>query len=493
VTAFTYTLLNTYRSPWRAWALSFGMLLIGVLLASAPSAWVLIFIFPAFFASATLTVPPYSEFELSLPVTRSPLLWARMLTTTDLVWLPLLFGWYILQLFAQPFSQLRSAFECAVFFTGCICLATLARLATRPMIAWGSALLALACAILMLTCLPTFGVLAVTVAALVPIAARIWWTYVPEGAWFRPTPLTRLPMWPLVRILWSPKTLFHIAMACWFGFDRSFSLLPFSSFIFFPAFKPNRFVLPLPISRRLILLAALAPVIAAYFAGAALSIEPERIVDFTRQSGSPPGLLVPNWALRSFPISDVPPIVAPWGESSQPRVQTIAATFGGSEYLYNPYWVGPDNSPRFVEWQFGRATAAIYGRALTLEQLHTALLAGLRPITSQARLSIIRMGFGVAWLLTIAVIAAIERWTSARWARRLLPWLPFLGILVASLFLAAVWPYLIPSALLRLSALLPSNLILMTLLLLVPLACLYRLLETVFRYTEFPEKPKEIE
>ena len=33
----------------------------------------------------------------------------------------------------------------------------------------------------------------------------------------------------------------------------------------------------------------------------------------------------------------------------------------------------------------------------------------------------------------------------------------------------------------------------MILLLLVPLACLYRLLEAVFRYTEFPEKPKEIE
>jgi hypothetical protein len=52
----------------------------------------------------------------------------------------------------------------------------------------------------------------------------------------------------------------------------------------------------------------------------------------------------------------VPLITAPWGETFQPSGHR---RFGFD--VYNPYAVGCGNSERFFDWQFSRATLAVYG------------------------------------------------------------------------------------------------------------------------------------
>ncbi len=54
-----------------------------------------------------------------------------------------------------------------------------------------------------------------------------------------------------------------------------------------------------------------------------------------------------------------PLIEAPWGEAFQPPVFRL---YGFD--IYNPYAVGCGNSERFLDWQFNRATVAVYGRPL---------------------------------------------------------------------------------------------------------------------------------
>jgi hypothetical protein len=65
------------------------------------------------------------------------------------------------------------------------------------------------------------------------------------------------------------------------------------------------------------------------------------------------------WTLANRGIAPV--IQAPWGEIFQPPV------FRNSGFdIFNPYAVGCGNSNRFLNWQFSRATIAVYGRPIPL-------------------------------------------------------------------------------------------------------------------------------
>ncbi len=56
---------------------------------------------------------------------------------------------------------------------------------------------------------------------------------------------------------------------------------------------------------------------------------------------------------------NAPLLQAPWGETFQPSIYRVS----GYD-IYNPYAVGCNNSERFLDWQFKRATIAAYGRPL---------------------------------------------------------------------------------------------------------------------------------
>ena len=61
-----------------------------------------------------------------------------------------------------------------------------------------------------------------------------------------------------------------------------------------------------------------------------------------------------------------PTITAAWGESFTPRAHPLWR--GRAIALYDPFEVGPEISPRFVEFQLRRAVEAVYGISIPTER-----------------------------------------------------------------------------------------------------------------------------
>jgi hypothetical protein len=495
---FALVLLLAWRHPVRLVALA--IVAIGLLLftlAPAVSAvWILFLIPPAFLISRNLSVPGFSQFELAMPLTRPQLLWARILGALDMVWAPLLVGLGIKWAYQQPLHGIGRTFTTVVFFSGCVCLATLARLTPSPVLERVWALLSLTCAILMLVQLDQPAAAVIAGAAAIPIAAKLRWTYVPEWPILNGRVASDHPIWPLLQVLCSWRTLATVLFAFWVGFNRSWGTLFLTGFFLQVDRLPNSSVLGLPISRRSILAARLLPAILPFFIGVAFDNHWQRsdgIVSLTLPSewSAPPqlyGLQIPPDFSRE---SDTPPpIVAPWGEAAQ------SLPTGN---LYNPYWVSPFNSERFAAWQFARATRAVYGKTLRPEELGPALRAGLRPITGQPRFKLLRMGVGAAWFVAVSLFAALGIWRRFNLNSRFIAGAlkssmqPALFILAS--IIARAWPRgpRLQFWLIRLSAILPANIGLMTLLLLAVIGTLYWGLETIYSQVEFLDKPKETE
>jgi hypothetical protein len=324
------------------------------------------------------------------------------------------------------------------------------------------------------------------------------------------------PIWPLIKLICSWQALAVAPLAFLVGRNLSWTVLPFTGLFLKTASARQRYLLGLPISRRFLLLAGLLPVLALLLAGIAYGYSAGHLnwtpatprsgsSDWHSYIGNPPGIDVPWDYYWLSPSSPPPEIVAPWGETARPLRELLPATLLSSQFAYNPYWVAPENSDRFFEWQFGRATRAIHGQSLRPEELPAALRAGLKPVTQQPRMEILTMAFGAASLLVIGLLSAMGQWHYLHrvpsFLRDLLKplGLPLLGMFAATFFLSTMSSGFDPvdrfvqPLLLHLSALLPANLALMTLLLLAALAPIYWALDTVFNQVEFPDKPKETE
>jgi len=509
--ALALTLVLAWRDPARNLALMIGLFAVLIFIVLAPYAgfWVTLLIGPAFLISTNLSVPTFSAFERSMPVTVPQLVWSRVLASLGPIWISLLLGVLLMLLTGQQLSVARQPVECAAFFTAAVCLTTLARLSATRMTERIWSLLALAAAILTLLYLTPTAAFILTSAVLVPVAAKFWWTYAPEWERHDTRPAVGNALRPLLRMVWPWRTLVIIPLAAWLGLDSSWSLLPFAGLFLGHLTVQHPYLLGLPISRRHILWAILAPVIVPYLIGSAFSPRfqgPDRIANFTQPSpksswrefyGNPPGLTVPLYYFQTYETQQTPPrIVAPWGESAQPTPSTATYNGGSYQVTYDPYWVGPENTDRFFEWQFARATRTIYGKPFTPPQLRVALRAGLRPVTEQPRAQVVRMAFGTALLLTLGLLSALSNWYRLRAVprrlRALLPfWLPMIALIVAATLAPMLLLTFVPRLLVGLSALLPSNFALMTLVLLAALVPLCWALETVFQEIEFSDKSKE--
>jgi hypothetical protein len=196
------------RNPVRhlAWILlPFSFLLFLLFPPPDGALWTALLIAPVFLIAATLTVPAFSAFELSLPVTRSQLYWARILMCLTLVWLPLLIGLPAMRLrdlhLLQSVTDARPPLEFASFFTASACLATAARISPRRSIGRICWLLASLCGLLTLRSLPLAPAVVLAALALGPIVAKLWWTYLPEWHWSRQTSF-RGELWPPLRFIW---------------------------------------------------------------------------------------------------------------------------------------------------------------------------------------------------------------------------------------------------------------------------------------------------
>ena len=148
---------------------------------------------------------------------------------------------------------------------------------------------------------------------------------------------------------------------------------------------------------------------------------------------SPTALSIDHWrrANGAWP----PAILAPWGE----RAAADTATLLGVR-LYNPYSSGEGSSPRFVEWQFERATAAVYGRSLTQAQYDTASVLPSRD-RGDVRLWLVDgaalMTFGLLVLL-LAETGYSRRWRPGSRMPVVMQWVAALPIFAAIILSVAI-------------------------------------------------------
>ena len=210
-----------------------------------------------------------------------------------------------------------------------------------------------------------------------------------------------------------------------------------------------RWLDPLPFRRRLILAARLAPSLLALAGGYLVGIHlgmaggwvgvPNRVL-ITRSREWPPRRETSSCAALNVappidywrPAGDgVPMIQAPWGETYQPPVVRVWRSD-----VYNPYGVGCENTKRFLEWQYERASLAAYGQLIPSGEAHVRAVPRLRT-------QILNVGMMLACGLLVMFPVMLADW----WRVRRLPkWLRYglAGMVAVVFFGVALGPIVFP-------------------------------------------------
>lgn len=270
----------------------------------------------------------------------------------------------------------------------------------------------------------------------------------------------------------------------------------------------NTWIFALPVHRRKLLAVCLAagisPFLAVYPLGRLfVNLQPYRapvLMGYAeyphggaeRKSTSTANVEVSReyWARAAGPGQ--PSIEAPWGETAAPPVHAI---FG--IHIYNPYYAGPTNTKQFFDWQFERATQAVYGRAIPAPQYSAALQAGLRA-RPQGPPEWLTYCIGFI-LVTIAIAICVALFWWKGWSGRKPFWrpavmwgtfamwmVPFFGVTG----MAAISDNFDPEALLfALLRAVPQNPWILAALSALAAALLFLALERVCSIAEWPVKP----
>jgi hypothetical protein len=180
-----------------------------------------------------------------------------------------------------------------------------------------------------------------------------------------------------------------------------------------------------------------------------------------------------------------PAIEAPWGESYRPEVSTRWRLA-----FFNPYSVGRESSQRYLEWQFLRATQAVYGQAIPVSRIDD--LARMKTILQQPRAQAIVAAAVPLYFLIQMCSLHLYGWKHLRYTRAgFRIWLAAAPMLAAFLLVLAPFPrfgdgsFLIETLLLRLAGLLADNLWMLALMTLAAMAGLYWVAEKLWREMEF--------
>jgi hypothetical protein len=94
-----------------------------------------------------------------------------------------------------------------------------------------------------------------------------------------------------------------------------------------------------------------------------------------------------------------------WGETTT----TDAISLPGLT-LYNPYSAMTGSSPALIEWQFGRASAAVHGRSFTTAEYHADDFVAPRRVTSSARIHLLGGSLALTFMILFAWLAELGRW-----------------------------------------------------------------------------------
>jgi hypothetical protein len=454
-------------------------------------------------------------FEAALPIGGRQLFLARLLSRLAMVWLPVLSAILVILTGRDTrWSQMLGMLECGTLYT----LAYLLPLSVRVR-----------------ECAAPAGLLAALWTGLAT-AGAVAWHFLPPGmflsvfglagalillrAWlaipacFQVAPAKAvgsiasprstqgappLAWWPIVRSAGFGMPLFVFPVGVLLGWSGELSV-PFAAMLAIVANidvrQRTRWLYALPLSFRALGLIMLVPSLALLLGGVAIGMcfDKTRQADYSlvggprSQSRTDVNIDVDFEFWHRAPAGTAPVISSPWGETVHATTfRVLGITF------YNAYSVGPRNSERFVEWQFERATEAVYGRVIPLVQYGAAIQAGLVPVTARPRMRILILS---ADLLAVLMLVYLTEWT--RWHRLRRPSdplrgaLPFVSVIVVvAIDGIAQWFYSFPigtalvhAALLKLSDLLPNNLLVVTAAAMVPVMGMYWLVEKQFRKAE---------
>jgi hypothetical protein len=451
--------------------------------------------------------------EAALPIPARQLFLAKALSRLAMVWIPLMVcGWLTMMLKGAEWSGVGATVACGAALTLAILLQQVVRVEELVISAWlASAIWAAltAAGILAWWLLPAAVTLAIFALASAGAFVRIWLTLplsfqtapveAASGREIRPGRSgPALPWWPVVRSFpWTSLGFLPMVIMLpgnWFG-------CYFGIFAMEGSRPRTRWLDSLPLSHRTRLLINLLP--ALVLIGGASSgvhfvadIQTVGIGDATTLTDGrlgTPDVTVSGEFWKHTRDGAAPVIESPWGETFRPAVVSV---FGYT--LYNPYSAGPNNSQRFFDWQFEKATDAAYGRSLNPRQLDRAKKAGLKPITARPRMRILNLAAQALLLLVLIFLRELFRWHRvlrlSRLARGILiaaimaP--PLGGMLLLSYIpmlrggMFAIPQHLIQWLLFRVSVLLPDNLLAVTAAAAVPVVLMYWLLERLFGQTE---------
>jgi hypothetical protein len=259
----------------------------------------------------------------------------------------------------------------------------------------------------------------------------------------------------------------------------------------------TRWLVALPVPRRTLLASILLPTLLAVSSGYELGLRIPRIADTMERgvvvtaSGEAEIAniskdckmfnVIPPLEFRvRAPADHAPVIRAPWGETFQPATNS----FIGFD-VYNPYASDCGNSEPFLDWEFARATAAVYGRPIPRDRTAGSYVVVSQLAIPRIRKQLVTIALMAFCLMLMLLIAILEDWYRLRLLRRVYP---RVICLVPALFFITLF-VLCNDMSQWLSWALPSNPFGAIALAIVPLALIYWALETMFRHLEFDHKP----
>jgi hypothetical protein len=271
-----------------------------------------------------------------------------------------------------------------------------------------------------------------------------------------------------------------------------------------------RWLSALPISRSTILPLFVTPVllslVAGYFVGVLDGQPGKQILMIPTQNWAPTfaeaenakvamlNIVPPLEFWRPVHADKAPLIQTPWGETFQPPISTVLG-----ERIYNPYAVGGDNSQRFFDWQFARATLATNGRSIPRSEYQGPGHWNPPSATPPARIQILQIAAILSFALVLLGSVMAFDWYRFRRLTQIAR-----GIIGLVLFSSLCTIMLqdrppgrifeesrLNSLLLRLSWTLPDSLFIVIAVGAATLAGIYWLVDKVLREAEFVEKPQQ--
>jgi hypothetical protein len=444
-------------------------------------------------------------FQAGLPIRACDLFVARILTLFAGVWLPVASGAALLLLLGKPAEEAATLVEIGAAFSVLVLVAQSSRVREIAGSIWAQYyLLAFACGagVLIRMLVPRAVVLAAC-ALLCPLLFWNIWRQLPTTFEVLPAKLTRqvssqgssaapaFVWWPILRSIFQPLMLLFLPIIACITFTDQWQYTAIWCCVpVVAAVEHMSWALNLPVRRHALLAAAVGPWLTLFLAAVLLShwfgpkpsIRLERSASYHITDIRPP---LEFWRTGRAPI-----IESPWGEVWRPATMRL-----GGIAVFNPYNFGPANSARFFEWQFRRATEAVYGQPIDYADFNEPRL---RPLMRQARLSILNLAACACWaMLMVNVVLAAMHWRFRRvFVRQNAPGLllivPTLGVLLidwapVSHGVDPLSLSLVNALLLRVSALLPASLPAVALAAVLPVGLLWWTAARLFRGVEIPQ------